>query len=216
MNSGYSVSAVHLSKCEHWHSNLDTHQTGTSKQTLVLFNWNMNIIQTFKWAKFCSPIIGAMPTTVWWRLRKHHLLPADLCLYVQWGNSWQCFDISEALCEFSADKNISIMTILWRFLYGNGYDNVSVFGLGGIDLLLCWNATAVGYCCCCRLLLLVQSKYWNLLLPIHTIHIWCCEYLRHTVVAQIAYIITRGRSIQVELGKVEGFRGTLKACCEML
>ncbi len=34
--------------------------------------------------------------------------------------------------------------------------------------------------------------------------IWCCEYLRHTAAAQIAYKITHSRSIQVELGKVEG------------
>ncbi len=38
-----------------------------------------------------------------------------------------------------------------------------------------------------------------------------CEYLRHTAAAQIAYKITRSRSTQVALGKVEGFRETLKA-----
>ncbi len=36
--------------------------------------------------------------------------------------------------------------------------------------------------------------------------IWCCEYLRHAAAAQIAYKITCSRSIQVELGKVEGFQ----------
>ncbi len=92
---------------------------------------------------------------------------------------------------------------------------VNVFGLGGIDLLCCWIAAAVGYCCCCRLLLLLQSKYRNLLLPMHT-PIRGCEYLRHTAAAQIAYKITRSRSIQVEQGKVECFRGTLKAHCKML
>ncbi len=71
-------------------------------------------------------------------------------------------------------------------------------------------AAAVGYCCFYRLLLL-QSKYSNLLLPIHeqTQH---AEYFRHTAAAQIAYvIITHSRSIQVER-----FRGTLKVCCEKL
>ncbi len=34
---------------------------------------------------------------------------------------------------------------------------------------------------------------------------FCCKYLRHTAAEQIAYIITRIRSIQVELRKVEGF-----------
>ncbi len=39
------------------------------------------------------------------------------------------------------------------------YDNVNVFGLGGIDLLhCCWIAAAVGYCCSCRLLLLRQTS----------------------------------------------------------
>ncbi len=42
------------------------------------------------------------------------------------------------------------------------------------------------------LLLLLQSKYINLLLPIHT-QIQCCEHLRH--------LMTCSRSIQVELGK---------------
>ncbi len=78
---------------------------------------------------------------------------------------------------------------------------------------LCITA-AVGYCCCCRLLQLRQSKYRNLLLPIHTPIRWC-EYLKHTAAAQIACIITRSRSLQVEL-KVEVFRESLKACCEML
>ncbi len=54
-----------------------------------------------------------------------------------------------------------------------------------------------------------------MLLPMHTA-IWCYEYLRHTAAAQIASKITRSRSIQVELGKVEGFRGTLEVCCKML
>jgi len=36
--------------------------------------------------------------------------------------------------------------------------------------------------------------------------IQCREYLRCTAAAQIAYKITRSRYIQVELGKVEGFR----------
>ncbi len=40
----------------------------------------------------------------------------------------------------------------------------------------------------------------------HTV-IQCCEYLRHISAAQIAYKITHSRTIQVELGKVEGFRG---------
>ncbi len=85
---------------------------------------------------------------------------------------------------------------------------INVFGLDGIDLLrCCWIAAAVGYCCC-RLLLL-QRKYRNLILPIHA-QIWCCEY---TAAAQVAYI-TYSRSVQVELGKVEGFRGTL--CYKML
>ncbi len=95
--------------------------------------------------------------------------------------------------------------LAWQ-LDDNGYGNVNVFGLGGIDLRCCWIAAAVGYCCCCRLLLL-QSKYRNLLLPIN-MPIQCCEYLRHTAAAQVSYIITCSRSVQVELGKVEGFRGT--------
>ncbi len=75
---------------------------------------------------------------------------------------------------------------------------------------------AAGYCCCCRLLLLLlQSKYRNLLLPINTL-IQCCEYLRHTAAAKITYIITCSRSIQVELGKVKGFKGSLKVRCELL
>ncbi len=120
---------------------------------------------------------------------------------------------------FVSSQLIKKIFLSWQLsehiLNRNWYDNVGVFGLGGIDLLLCWNAAAVGYCCCCRLLLLVQNKYRNSPLPIHTA-IRCCEYLRQTVVVQIAYIITSGRSIQVELGKVEGFRGALKACCKIL
>jgi len=42
-----------------------------------------------------------------------------------------------------------------------------------------------------------------------------CEYLRHAA-AQIAHKITRSRSIQVELEKVDGFRETLKARCRNL
>ncbi len=56
---------------------------------------------------------------------------------------------------------------------------------------------------------------WNLLLPMH-MAIRCCEYLRHTAAAQIAYKIIPSRSTQVELGKVEGFRETLKARCKNL
>ncbi len=81
---------------------------------------------------------------------------------------------------------------------------------------MCYSAAAAGgYCCSCRLLLLLQSKYRNLLLPIHAV-MRCCEYLRHTAAAQIAYKITHSRSIQVELGKVEGFRGTLRQHCTLL
>ncbi len=40
--------------------------------------------------------------------------------------------------------------------------------------------------------------------------IQCCEYLRHAAAAQIAYKITHSISIQVELWKVVGFRGTIR------
>ncbi len=53
----------------------------------------------------------------------------------------------------------------------------------------------------------LMQAYRIFLLPMHTA-IRCCEYLRHAAAAQIAYKITRSRSIQVELGKVEGFRET--------
>ncbi len=53
------------------------------------------------------------------------------------------------------------------------------------------------------------------LLPMH-MAIRCREYLRHTAAAQIAYKITRSRSIQVELEKVEDLRETLKAHCRNL
>ncbi len=72
----------------------------------------------------------------------------------------------------------------------------------GLDFNLCfvcgsrpWGAAALLLCllicllnffkCYFRLLLLLQSKYRNLLLSIHTL-IRCCEYLRHTAAAQIA------------------------------
>ncbi len=64
----------------------------------------------------------------------------------------------------------------------------------------------VGYCCSCRLSdssiqdLSTANAYGDT--------VRCCEYLRHAAAAQIAYKITRSRSIQVELGKVEGFRET--------
>ncbi len=93
---------------------------------------------------------------------------------------------------------IIVMTVLlWQLSedFSYGYGNV---GLGGINLLCscCWIAAAVGNCCCYRLLLLLlllQSKYRNLLLPMH-MSIQCCEYLRHTAPSQIAYIITCSRS----------------------
>jgi len=62
------------------------------------------------------------------------------------------------------------------------------------------------YCSCCKQVqeLATAHAYGD------TVH----EYLRHTVAAQTAYKITRSRSAQVELGKVEGFRETLKAHCK--
>ncbi len=86
------------------------------------------------------------------------------------------------------------MTTLGRFEHGNGYDSVNVFGLNRSATLLLLN------CCCCRFVLLLQIKNRNLLLPIR-----CCEYLRPTAGTQIANKLTHSRSIQVELGRVEGF-----------
>ena len=50
--------------------------------------------------------------------------------------------------------------------HGNGYDNVDIFGLGGIDLLRC--------CCRARTRLATENTY--------TTH--CCEQVRHATDAQ--------------------------------
>ncbi len=69
-------------------------------------------------------------------------------------------------------------------------------------LLLLVIAVVVDYCC--------GKLYGNMLLPMHT-RIHCREYLRHTAATQIAHKLTRSGSVQVELGKVEGFRVSLKS-----
>ncbi len=68
-------------------------------------------------------------------------------------------------------------------------------------------AVVIDYCCCKQVQELATANAYV---------IRCREKLRHTAAAQIAYKITRSRSIQVELGKVEGFRETLKVRCRNL
>ncbi len=100
-----------------------------------------------------------------------------------------------SLTFFSADLHLFLSwKLVGRFEHGNGYDSVNVFGLNRSATLLLLN------CCCCRFVLLLQIKNRNLLLPIR-----CCEYLRPTAGTQIANKLTHSRSIQVELGRVEGF-----------
>ncbi len=105
-------------------------------------------------------------------------------------------------------RHLSILVLSWKLAedFGMVMDMTMLMYLVMAEQI-CSAAAAVGYCCCCRLFLLLQRKCGNLLLPIHTL-IRCFEYLRHTAAAQTAYIITYSRSIQVELGKVEGFRVT--------
>ncbi len=69
-----------------------------------------------------------------------------------------------------------------------------------VELLLLLDiAIVVDYCCCCKQVqeLATANAYGDMV---------------HTAAAQIAYNITRCRTIQVELGKMEGFRETLKRC----
>ncbi len=65
-------------------------------------------------------------------------------------------------------------------------------------LLLLITAVVVDYCCCCR------CKQVQEFATANAYSDTCCEYLRHTAAAKIAYKITRSRSIQVDLGKEEG------------
>ncbi len=60
-----------------------------------------------------------------------------------------------------------------RVQHGNIHGNVNVFGLGGTDLLL--------------LPLLRQSKYPDVLLPVHP-EICCCKHVRNTAAAHITYM----------------------------
>ncbi len=88
--------------------------------------------------------------------------------------------------------------------HDNVYDNVNVFGLGGIGLLHC--------CCCGRTS--TETCYCQY---IHNMLLWackkhcCCTYNIHEITP--IYNIhgsPRSRSIQVELGKEEGFWNMLQ------
>ncbi len=89
-----------------------------------------------------------------------------------------------------------------RDWHGNVRDNVNVFGLGGIDATL------------------LQSKSRDLLLPnyIHNMLLWackkycCCKYIIHERTPYTIHESPRSRSIQVEVGKVEGFWSMLRNC----
>ncbi len=87
-----------------------------------------------------------------------------------------------------------------RDWHGNVHDNVNVFGLGGIYLLRCCGGRAS-----------TETCYWQY---IHNMLLWackkycCCKYTwnnPHSIQES-----PRSRSIQVELGKVEGFWSALQ------
>ncbi len=89
-----------------------------------------------------------------------------------------------------------------RDWHGNVHDNVNVFGLGRIDLLRCCCDRASTETCYCQyiynMLLWACKKYC------------CCKYNIHEITPYSIHESPRSRSIQVELGKVEGFWSTLR------
>ncbi len=87
---------------------------------------------------------------------------------------------------------------------GNVHDNVNVFGLGRIDLLHCCGRSSIEACYC--------QYIHNMLLWACTKH-WCCTYNIHEITPPPSvHESPHSRSIQVELGKVEGFWNALPNC----
>ncbi len=151
------------------------------------------------------------------------------------SSSWVPFPIPAALCSWSGSSSLKWVSAIWgasrkmgassveswavegninqwidlvckpyfyhdnsrRVWHGNVHDSVKVFDLGGIDLLRCCCGRASTETCYCQY--------------IHNMLLWackkcCCTYNIYEI-TPIYYIHEsphRG-SMQVELGKVEGF-----------
>ncbi len=149
----------------------------------ILINIQIFILNSTKLNIFSSIILCMRTLYIWWVFFAIcHLINCILFTGIYGQFFIYIYIQLEMMTSVNKNNSCSLKSailyakLLWMFIYlyiykyfshdnylkslaGDGYDNVNVFGLGGIDLLhRCWIAAAVGYCCSCRLLLLLQAS----------------------------------------------------------